>query len=100
TKKKPAPKVDSPPPPPRSPDPPNAPRRAAKAKAAAEAKPPPDAPAPKSAANAAAMDALPDFGLSLSGGVGPGGLAIPAQAAGPRGAERPQAQAKAAPAAA
>ncbi len=78
-KKPPPPKTDVPPPPPKAPDL-NTPRRAAKAKAA-EAKPPPDAPAPKNVANQAAMDALPEFGVSLSGGVGPGGLAVPSPVA-------------------
>lgn len=69
--KKPEPtKVD---PPPRKPEPPHKERRAAAAKAAApppEAAPPPDAPPP--------LADLPDFGLSLSGGVDGTGLAMPA----------------------
>jgi periplasmic protein TonB len=86
-KKPPPPKSDVPPPPPKAPDPSTL-RRAAKAKAA-EAKPPPDAPAPKSVTNQAAMDALPDFGLSLSGGVGTGGLAVPAAVAAAAGSTAP-----------
>jgi periplasmic protein TonB len=73
-KKPPPPKSETPPPPLKAPEP-SPLRHAAKAKAA-EAKPLPDAPA-KANANQAAMDALPDFGLSLSGGVGSGGLAVP-----------------------
>jgi protein TonB len=70
--KKPEPtKVD---PPPRKPEPPSKERRATAAKPAAapppEAPPPPDAPAP--------LADLPDFGLSLSGGVDGTGMAMPA----------------------
>jgi protein TonB len=67
------PKVEAPPPEPPEPQAKATPR-AAKAKAAPAAKA-----APEPAANAQAsssLDALPDFGLSLSGG--PGGLAVPA----------------------
>lgn len=69
-------------------------KAAANAKAApADAKP--DTPPPSGKqASAAAMDGLPDFGLSLSGGTGPGGLAIPTGGgAGPQ-AEAPAAAAK------
>lgn len=49
-----------------------------KAKAAPpEAKAPPAEAKPAAPANAAALDALPDFGISLSGGSGPGGIAVP-----------------------
>lgn len=69
--KKPEPtKVDAPP---RKPEPPSRERRAAAPKAVEpppEAAPPPEAPAP--------LAALPDFGLSLSGGVDGTGLAMPA----------------------
>ncbi|AKT40093.1 energy transducer TonB [Chondromyces crocatus] len=65
---------------PRLPPPPEekAPPRPAKARTVAEPKaeaPPPEAKAPSP--TSAALDALPDFGLSLSGGAGPG-LAVPA----------------------
>lgn len=83
--KKPEPtKVD---PPPRKPEPPSKERRAAAAKAAEpppDAAPPPDAPAP--------LADLPDFGLSLSGGVDGTGLAMPAGGStksGPRGPAAP-----------
>jgi protein TonB len=83
--KKPEPtKVD---PPPRKPEPPSRERRVA-AKAAEPppeaAPPPPDAPAP--------LADLPDFGLSLSGGVDGTGLAMPAGGSakgGPRGTAQP-----------
>jgi len=62
--------------------PPDPPPRAQRAKAPAEAAPPADAPAP--APNALA--ALPDLGLELSGGGGPGGMAVPPAAPAPRAA--------------
>ncbi|MDF2692926.1 MAG: uncharacterized protein K0S65_1309 [Labilithrix sp.] len=58
------------------------PPRAQHAKGAAEAPPPADAPAPASNA----LAALPDLGLELSGGGGPGGLAVPPSAPAPRAA--------------
>lgn len=60
---------------PEPPRPTNAPPRPARAKAAPTAAPPAEAPR---AAAPSALDALPDFGLSLSGGVGTGGIAVPA----------------------
>jgi protein TonB len=60
-----------------------------RAKAAAEAKAD-SAPKPASnntSSNSAAMDALPDFGLSLGGGAGGGGLAIPTGGGGPAAGE-------------
>ena len=98
SKPKPPPKHDTPPP--KTPDPPKDDHRL-KAKAAPprEAKAT-DAPPPKSTnpQSAGAPDGMPDFGLSLSGGVGPGGLAIPD---GPRreAVEAPKAAAPRAPAA-
>lgn len=92
--KKPAKKEPPPPakidPPPRKPEPPSRERRAAPAKA--EAPPPPEAP-PKAAAPIAD---LPDFGLSLSGGIDGTGVALPG---GPGGAGGPRSAgpAKAAP---
>jgi protein TonB len=69
-KKPPPAKID---PPPRKPEPPAREKRAAAPKAPAEAPPPPtDAPPPAAAAND-----LPDFGLSLSGGVDGTGVALP-----------------------
>jgi protein TonB len=69
-KKPPPAKID---PPPRKPEPPAREKRAAAPKAPAEAPPPPtDAPPPTAAAND-----LPDFGLSLSGGVDGTGIALP-----------------------
>lgn len=50
-----------------------APRAEQKAKAA----PPKPTEAPPESAPSPAMDALPDFGLTLSGGVGAGGVAVP-----------------------
>jgi protein TonB len=88
--KKPAKKPEPPKvePPPRKPEPPSRERRAAAPKAAEPppeaAPPPPDAPAP--------LADLPDFGLSLSGGVDGTGLAMPAGGsakAGPRGPATP-----------
>jgi protein TonB len=46
------------------------------------------------------MDALPDFGLSLSGGVGPGGVAVPTGGAAPVAAAQPTATPRAVQAAA
>ena len=69
-KKPPPAKID---PPPRKPEPPAREKRTAAPKAPAEAPPPPtDAPPPAAAAND-----LPDFGLSLSGGVDGTGVALP-----------------------
>lgn len=59
-------------PPPRKPEPPARERRAAAPKPA-EAAPPPDAPPPP----AAPISDLPDFGVSLSGGVDGTGIALP-----------------------
>jgi periplasmic protein TonB len=73
-------KVEPPPEPVVPHDPP--PRAQRAAKAAAESPPPPDAPAP--APNALA--ALPDLGLELSGGSGPGGMAVPPASPTPRAA--------------
>jgi protein TonB len=69
-KKPPPAKID---PPARKPEPPAREKRAAAPKAPAEAPPPPtDAPPP-----AAAVSDLPDFGVSLSGGVDGTGIALP-----------------------
>jgi protein TonB len=71
TKKPPPPaKLD---PPPRKPEPPAREKRAAAPKAPEEAPPPPADTPP-----AAASNDLPDFGLSLSGGVDGTGIALPA----------------------
>lgn len=74
-------KAKAPPPPPArvDPDPPKPEKRRASVNKPA-ALPPPEAPPPPSPAKAAAetMDALPDFGLSLSGGVEGTGVAVPA----------------------
>src|SRR5580704_2827330 len=70
-KSKPPPHVD-PPPEPEPPLPAARPLRAKSAPQAAKA-----TPAPATNAQASSLDALPDFGLSLSGG-GPGGIAVPA----------------------
>ncbi len=70
---------DKPKPPPPPPPPDEAPKAAAKAKVAAAPKPaakPVDAPPPQ--AGAASGSDIPDFGLSLGGGTGGGGLAVPA----------------------
>lgn len=70
TQKPPSAKLE---PPPRKPEPPAREKRAAAARAPVEAPPPPsDAPPPVAATNA-----LPDFGLSLSGGVDGTGVALP-----------------------
>ena len=71
-KKPPPPHVDPPPPDPVTPPAPH-PVRAKSAPAPAKAEPV----APSTNAQASSLDALPDFGLSLSGGGG-GGLAVPA----------------------
>jgi len=75
-KAKPEPAKPKPPPP----EPPaEAPKAAAKAKAAApKAVPPKPAAEPPPSAGAAAGSDIPDFGLSLAGGTGGGGLALPA----------------------
>lgn len=74
-KAKPEPPKAAPPPPE---PPPDAPKAAAKvAKAAPKAAPPPVAEAPAPAGLASGSD-IPDFGLSLGGGTGGGGLALPA----------------------
>jgi protein TonB len=73
------PKPVDPPKPADLPEPPRntpAPRQPAKRAAPTPAQAP--AEAPKATNAAAAMDALPDFGLSLSGGVGVGGIAVAA----------------------
>jgi protein TonB len=71
TVERPKPKPVPPPPePPKAPDPAPPPPKAAPPKAAA---PPP----PPTAAPAAAAASVPDFGLSLGGGGGPGGIAVP-----------------------
>jgi protein TonB len=75
-KKKPAAHVDPPPPDP-EPAPTPRPARAKSAPAPAKAQAAP----PSTNAQASSLDALPDFGLSLSGGGG-GGLAIPASRGG------------------
>ena len=72
SKPKPPAKIDPPP----EREPPPAPTRAARAKAAPPAAKPAAA-EPSHAQAASGMDALPDFGLALSGG-GAGGMAIPA----------------------
>ncbi|HKQ69067.1 MAG TPA: hypothetical protein VJT73_07000, partial [Polyangiaceae bacterium] len=80
-KKKPDPPkpAEAPPPPPKEP-PPRATQKAkaapASAKAEPEAAPPPPSSNP-AAAGGGSLDGLADFGLSLSGGTGPG-LAVPA----------------------
>ena len=78
-----------------APKPADAPRPQARAKAAPAAATKSDAPPPPinapAAASPAALDALPDFGLTLGNG-GPGGLAIP-QGAGPLAAAQPSATA-------
>lgn len=78
-KPEPAPAPPSPPPEPAEVQ--EAPPRARSAKPAA-------APSPEVAAPAASpLAALPDFGLELSGGSGPGGFALPAAAPPPRAVE-------------
>src|SRR4051794_36709244 len=59
-------------PPPRKPEPPTREKRATAAPAPAEAPPPPDTPPPT-----ATPSDLPDFGVSLSGGVDGTGIALP-----------------------
>jgi protein TonB len=56
---------------------PEAKRKAARAEQKAKVAPPTPTDAPPPGPANAAMDALPDFGLTLSGGVGPGGIAVP-----------------------
>ena len=77
-------KAKKPPPPPEpakvDPEPPKTRERAARARAAAP--PPPDAPPPPTNAPAP-IDALPDFGLSLTGGTEGGGFAMAAGTGGP-----------------
>lgn len=93
--KKPAKKAPPPPAaidPPRKPEPPSRERRAAPAKAA-EAPPPPEAPAKA----AAPIADLPDFGLSLSGGVDGTGIALPSGPGGGSSGPRPSGPTKAAP---
>ena len=82
-KRKPAPPkpVDQPPPLNKDPAPPSA--RRAKA-APAEAKVEPKPPQPLPSAGEGALDAVPDFGLSLSGATGAAGLAVPAAPSGAR----------------
>jgi protein TonB len=70
TKPKPVAKVDPPPPEPEKPA-----ARAPRAKVAPPKQAPADAPPPEPASPS--LDAVPDFGLSLSNGAG-GGLAVPA----------------------
>ena len=72
TKRPKAPPHVEPPPDPEPPQPTARPTRAKTAPPAAK----PEAAAPSKSAPASGLDALPDFGLSLSGGTG-GGLAIP-----------------------
>lgn len=89
------PKKAPPPPakidPPRKPEPPTRERRAA-APAPAEA-PPPEAPPPSTAPIAD----LPDFGLSLTGGVDGTGIALPTGGSARGGPARPTAPVKSAP---
>ncbi len=97
TPKKAAPPPVEPPRPAELPEPTqqNTPPRPAAKKAAAT--PPPAAEAPRPAAAGAALDALPDFGLALSGGVGSGGMAVPTGgAASPTQQAAPAASARAA----
>jgi protein TonB len=74
------PKETPPPPPPPPPPEPETPRPRVRR---AEAPPPPEAEPPPAAATAPvttsnpALDALPDFGLSLGGSTGSGGIAVP-----------------------
>lgn len=87
-KAKPEPKKAAPPPPEPAPD---TPKAAPKAKAAARpaaavAKPAAEAPPPAAGGSPGAD--IPDFGLSLGSGGGPGGLAVPA---GPRAEAAPAA---------
>jgi protein TonB len=76
-----APAKETPPPPPPTPTDPTPARRKVAARPAAAppptAAPPPAATAGPSEAPPAAGPAVPDFGLVLSGGGGPGGLAVP-----------------------
>ncbi len=86
---------DEPPPPP--PKPIEAPKRQApKPKAPENTPPPPPAAAPKAAAAPNPMlNALPNLGISMAGGPGAGGIAVPqnvdAPAAAPQAAEAPKA---------
>lgn len=77
-------KKKPPPPPPAKLDP-TPPQKAPRALGhhAAPVAAPAEAPPPPKAAEAAAFDALPDFGVSLSGGVGGTGIALPAGGGGP-----------------
>lgn len=76
----PEPTNELPPPPPPPPPEPETPRpraRRTEPPPLAEAVPPPaDAPPPATASNPA-LDALPEFGLSLGGSTGSGGIAVP-----------------------
>lgn len=56
---------------------PDAKRKAARAEQKAKAAPPKPTDAPPPGPANAALEALPDFGLTLSGGVGAGGIAVP-----------------------
>jgi protein TonB len=72
-------KPPPPPPPPAQVEPEPPKPEARKVSSNRPAAPAPEAePAPPAPNEAAAMDALPDFGLSLTGGVSGGGLALPA----------------------
>ncbi len=77
-------KKKAPPPPPAKIDPtPQEKAPHALAHRAAPAPAPADAPPPPKAAEAAAFDGLPDFGVSLSGGVGGTGISLPVGGGGP-----------------
>lgn len=66
-------------------------RKAARAEQKAKAAPPKPAETPQESAPNRALDALPDFGLTLSGGVGAGGIAVPAgNGAAPPAPTKPQ----------
>jgi protein TonB len=70
-------KAAAPEPPPPPPPPPPTPKAPAPRKAPV-ARPTPAAPPPSAAPASAPRGAVPDFGLALGGGVGAGGLAVPA----------------------
>jgi len=89
-------KKDEPPPPP-PPPPPAVKRAAPKPKAPENAPPPPPAPVKAAAAPNPVLAALPNLGISMAGGPGVGGIAVPQQAdaptqAAPQAAEAPKAQ--------
>jgi protein TonB len=82
----------APPPPPPEPVRAEPPPPKAEPKQVAARPAPAPTPEPPKAAQSAALDAaVPDFGLSLSGGVGGNGMALPASGGGPKAAPAPRA---------